>query len=136
MPVRGAAAELVDDLERAGLLPLQPPRIDRVHQSNRPALGDLAHHAQPVIERAVDADHLRAIGQAGGQLAQRDLALWHQHQAAQPGPRGIGGGAGGRVARARANDRLRLFDHRLSDGRGHPPVLKRAGRVQPLVLQV
>jgi len=135
VPIRGAAAELIDDLERAGFLPLQPPGIDGIDQSNRPVLGDLAHDAQPVVERAVNADDFRAVGQAGRQLAQGDLALGHEDEAAQPGPCGIGGGAGGRVAGAGANDRLGSFAHGLGDGRGHATILEGAGGVQPFILE-
>ena len=89
----GRVAEDVDDLEGGGLLPLDPGRVDRVDQRDRVVLGQLAGEVEAVVEVAVDLQQLGAVHERLGQLAERDLALRHEHGADHPGPRGVGGGA-------------------------------------------
>ena len=49
--------------------------------------GGLAGQLEAVVEVAVDLEDARAVGERLGQLAQRDLALRHQHRAGHARPR-------------------------------------------------
>ena len=57
------------------------------------AVGELAHELERLVEVAAQGDHARAVHERLRELAGRDLALGHEHGAAQPGARGVGGGA-------------------------------------------
>ena len=59
-------AQLVADLERAGLLPRDPVRIDAVDQTNphRITLGQIAHDLQADVEVADNLDHPRTMHHA------------------------------------------------------------------------
>ena len=130
-----AVAELVDDLERGGLLALEPERVDGVDERDRMARGQLAHERERLVEVAAQRDHARAVHQRLGQLAGGDLAVGHDHGARQAGARGVGGGAGRRVAGRGADHRLGAVAHGGRDRAGHAPVLERAGRVRALELE-
>ena len=81
-------------------------------------LGQLAHERQRLVEVAAQRDHARAVHQRLGELAGGDLPLGHDHRAAQPGARGVGGGARGRVAGRGADHRLgALADRRATPRR-------------------
>ena len=127
--------ELVEDLERRGLLALQPERVDRVHERDRAPLRELAHELERLVEVAAQRDHARAVHQRLGELARGDLALGDDHDAGQPPARGVGGGARGGVAGRGADERLGALAHGRGDRAGHPAVLERAGRVGALDLQ-
>ena len=131
----GRLAQLVDHLERGGLLALDPVRVDRVDELDRVLLRELADERERVVEVAADRDHPRAVHQRLGELADRDLALGHDHGAAHPGPRGVGGGARRRVAGRGADHGLGAAARGARDGDGHAAVLERAGRVRALELQ-
>ena len=131
----GRLAELLDHLERRGLLALDPVRVDRVDELDRVLLRELADERERVVEVAADGDHARAVHQRLRELADRDLALGHDHGAAHPGPRGVGGGAGRRVAGRGADHGLGPPPRGPRDRDGHPPVLERARRVRAFELQ-
>ena len=126
--------EILGDLVGRGLLALHAELIDGVDQRDRVGGGELAHQLQRHVEVAVERDHPRPVHERLGQLAGGDLAVGHDHRAAQAGTGRVGGGAGGGVARGRAHDGLCA----LADGRrhraGHPAVLEGAGWIQPLEL--
>jgi hypothetical protein len=131
--VRGVA-EGVDDLEGRRLLPLDAGGVDRVDQLDRVGLGELASHGETVVEVARHLQQRGPVGDRLAELAHRDLAVGHQHGAGHPGLGGIGGRACARVAGGGADDDLsRRGGHR--DGRRHPAVLERPGRVEALKLQ-
>ena len=88
------------------------------------------------VKGAVDADHFRPIGQGSSQFAKSDFPFRHQNKAAQAGARGIGGGAGGGIARAGAYDGFRALFEGLRDSRRHTAILERSCRIQPLVLKI
>ena len=77
-------AELVEQLEGSRLLAFDPVGVDRVDQLDRVALGQLADDPQRVVEVALQGDHPGPVHQRLRQLADRDLALRHDHRAAQP----------------------------------------------------
>ena len=118
----------------AGLLALDPVRVDRVDHRHRRPLAELADDGQGLVEVAPDLEHPGAVDEGLGQLAEGDVAVGDEHGAGQAGPGGVGGGRGRGVARGGAHDRLRPLLHRLGDGHGHAPVLERAGRVGPSTL--
>ena len=97
---------------------------------------ELRGQREAVVEVAVDLQQLGAVHERLGQLAQRDLALRHEHRAGQPGPGRVRGGGGAGVAGGGADDRLGALLDRLGDGHGHAPVLEGAGRVGALHLEV
>ena len=71
----GGAAERVADLERRGLLALDPERVDRVDQRDRVVDGQLLREFEAVVEVAVDLQQLGAVHERLRELAERDLAL-------------------------------------------------------------
>ncbi len=131
----GGVAEEVDDLEGGGLLALQPHRVDRVHQRDRVVLGEPARDPQAVVEVAADHDHLGAVHDRLGELAGGDLALRHQHERLDAGPRGVRRHRGGGVAGRRADDGLGALADGDRERDGHAAVLERAGRVVALDLE-
>src|SRR2546422_6868 len=85
--VVGCAAELVHDLERGGLLPLEPERVHRVHECHRVPLGDPPDDRQRLVEVTVHGEDLRAVDRRLRELAEGDRALRHHHEGADPGAR-------------------------------------------------
>ena len=77
----GRVAERVDDLEGAGLLSLDPERVDRVHDHDRRASGKLAHDLERDVEVAAHLEDLGAVHERLGELAERDVALGDEHDA-------------------------------------------------------
>ena len=129
--------ERVDDLERAGLLALDPVRVDRVHDGHR-SLVD--RESRTIVERLVevpaDLQHLRAVDERLRELAERDVAFGDEHDArdARHAPR-----TPPPTRRCCRSTRRRPpcapSSSRLRDRDGHPPVLEGAGRVRPFDLQ-
>ena len=128
-------AELLDDLERRGLLALEAVLVDGVDERDRLAVGERAHERQRLVEVAAQGDHARAVHERLGELALGDLALRHDHRAGQAAARGVGGGARGGVAGRGADDGLGALAHGGADGARHAAILERAGRVEALELQ-
>ena len=128
-------AERVQHLEGRGLLALEAERVDAVHERDRMSLHELAHERQRLVEVAAQRDHARAVHQRLGELAGRDLALGHDHRAAQAAARGVGGGARRGVAGRGADHGLGALAHRGADRARHAAVLERAGRVRALELE-
>ena len=89
------------------------------------ALGELADDLQGLVEVALQRDHPGAVHQRLGELADRDLALGHDHRAAQAGARRVGGAARGGVAGRGADDRL-----------GAPPLARETATVIPRSLKL
>ena len=79
---------------------------------------------------------MRSIGEGLGQLAQRHVAVWHQHQSRQAGPRGIGRGSGAGVAGGRTDHGAGAVLDRPGHGEHHATVLERAGGVAPFTLEI
>ena len=128
-------AERLGDLEGGRLLTLDAELVDRVDERDRMLLGDCAHELQSAVEVAADRDHLGAVHQRLSELAHRDLALGHDHDAADPGARGVGGQRRGGVAGRSADHRLGAIAHGGRDRAGHAAVLEAPGRVRALDLQ-
>ena len=110
-------AELLVDLERGGLLTLDPERVDRVDQRDRVAAGELADDLERLVEVAAQRDDARAVHQRLGELARGDLALRDDDRAADARPGGVGGERRGRVAGRRADDRLGAVAHGVATPR-------------------
>ena len=126
----------LDQLEGGGLLALQAQRVDRVDQRDRVAAGELAHELERLVEVAAQGDDARAVHERLGELAGGDLALRHDHRAAQAGTRCVGGQAGSGVARRGADDRLGPAAHRVGHRARHAAVLERPRGVGALELQM
>ena len=91
--------------------------------------------SQRLVEVAAQGDHPGAVDQRLGELADRDLALGHDHRPAQPGAGRVGGGARRGVAGRGADHRLGAGAGGARDGDRHPAVLEAAGRVRALELE-
>ena len=73
--------KLVDHLERRRLLAIDPHRVDAVHDLHLAGLAQFSDDSQRVVKIALDRDRRRAVHQRLRQFAQRDLAVWQQHDA-------------------------------------------------------
>ena len=133
--VVGGVAEEVDDLERRGLLALEPDRVDRVDQGDGVLPGQPLGQPEAGVEVAADHDHPGAVQDRLRHLAGGDLALGDQHQRGEPGLRGVRRHRGRGVAGRGADDRLGAVVDGHRDGGGHAAVLERAGRVVALDLE-
>ena len=124
----GRIAQNVDDLECPRLLTLDPVGVDGVHHRDRGLVAQATHDGQSFVEVATDLQHLGAVDESLGQLAQGDVTFGDEHGTGEPGPGGVGGGRGRGVARRGADDGLGPLLQRLGDGQGHAPVLEGARR--------
>ncbi len=98
--------ELLEQLEGGRLLALDAQLVDRVDERDGVALDEFPHELQRGVEVGLERDHASAVDQRLGELAGGDLALGHDHGAAQARSSRIGGGRGGGVAGRGAHDRL------------------------------
>src|SRR6185437_6045091 len=132
----GGAAELVADLVGGAGLPGDPGGVDRVDQRGHVVVGGgLAGELQAVVEVAVDREDPGPVRHGLRELAQRDLALWHENGAGQARAGGVGGGRRRRVAGGRAQHALLAAGQRVGDRHRHAAVLERARRVGPVDLE-
>ena len=118
----GRPPQVLADLERGGLLALEPVRVDRVDERDRvlgPAPVSSRTIAQRLVEVAVDGEHPRAGGLRLEQLAGRDLALGQDDDDLEPGRRAVRGRRGRGVAGGGADDRPGALLERLGDGHDH-----------------
>ena len=129
----GGAAELLDDLERRGLLALEPVRVERVDEDVRAAGRELDRRLERLVEAAAHLQEPRARRLGPERACRARRRPREQHDCAQAGARGVGGSRGGRVAGRRADDRLRAALERLGDRDRHPAVLEaaRSGSLPP-----
>ena len=130
----GRIAQFLDDLKARRLLALKPVRIDRIDDGDRLRLTDFADETQGIIEIAVDRHNFGAVHEGLAQLAEGDLPRRQQHDAGDPRPRRVSGRGRGSIPGRGADHGLRSFLDRLRERHGHPAILERAGRVEPLVL--
>ena len=134
--VRGVA-QVVDDLEGAGLLALDAGRVDRVHQEHRVGLAELAGDLQAVVEVAVDLDAVSApCAIAWLSLPMEILPSGTSTAHFSPACGGVGGGGGGGVAGGGADHGLGAGLDGGGHGHGHAAVLEGAGGVHALDLEV
>jgi hypothetical protein len=130
----GRVAQRLADLEREGLLALEPVGVERVEQVDALLLhGELDHELHRVVEVAFDLRDLGAVGDRLREFAERDLPGGEEDERGQPGAGGVGGHGGGGVAGRGAADRAGAGGFRHGDADGHAAVLEGAGRVFPLV---
>ncbi len=124
------------NLKGGRLLPFQPVRIHRVQQIDRRFLHDLRQQFEAAVEVGGQLAGDGAVIHGLRELAPGDLALGNQHQALQPGARGVGGhrgrGVAGRSAGHASEAALLGHAHR----RGHARVFERAGGIHALMLGV
>ena len=130
-----SSSERLGELERGRLLALDPELVDRVDQRDRMRWTASSRTSLSATSKLpLQRDHAGAVHQRLGELAGGDLAVGHDHRAAQARPGRVGGRRGGGVAGRGADDRLGALPHGRGHGARHPAVLERAGRVQPLQL--
>jgi len=109
----------LDHLERHRLLPLQPVRVDRVHDVERERLRYLLHQAHALIEIATNLNHDGAMHHGLRKLPQRNLAFRDQHETRDFRARGVGRRGCRGIARRRTNDRSRALLDRAGHGHRH-----------------
>ena len=97
-------AQLLDDLERSGLLPLDAVRVERVDEHELVVPGELLCRVERLVEAAADLEQPRAGGDRLEELRCGDAACRDEHDRTQAGPRGVGGCGGGGVPGRRADD--------------------------------
>ena len=132
----GSVAQLLDDLERGGLLPLDAVGIDRVDDGEVAGLPEFTDEAEGVVEVTPDGDDSRPVDVGLDHLASGDPTGWKEDGALHPGACGVGGGRGGGVPRGGAQDGVGSLLGGLGDRHGHASVLEGAGGVESLVLHV
>jgi len=76
-----SAGELLEDLERSGLLSLDPEVVDGVDERHRVPVRELADELQRLVEVAPQRHHPRPVHQRLRELAGGDLALGNDHRA-------------------------------------------------------
>src|SRR2546429_5932186 len=133
-PVRRRPVELLQQLEHDRLLSLDAKRVDRVEQVQPEPLARLLGEGEARVEVAAHEQRAGAVGDRLAQLAERHLALRHQHQGRKPGEAGVRGERGPGVARRRARQRRRADTAGPRDRHGHPPVLERSRGGEPPLL--
>jgi hypothetical protein len=131
-----SVAEGIDDFERAGLLALDPVRIDGVDEGDGVLLADAAGDLEGIVEVAVDGKNLCAVRDSLGELALSDAAVRHEDVGVEPAVGGVGGGRGAGISRGGANYLVRAGLGRTGDGDDHAPVLEGAGGIAHLQLEV
>src|SRR5947207_301546 len=131
-------AEVVANLERTGLLALEPERVDRIDEGHRMVvlLGQPANDPQRSIEVPVDGHDARSRDDGLEELAHRDLARREDDDDLEAMGCAICGSRRGRVAGRGADDRPRAALDGLGDSDDHAPILERARRVLALDLCV
>jgi hypothetical protein len=90
----------------------------------------------PGCARTVDGDHFRAVHAGLRELAEGDFSVGEDDSATQSGAAGIGGGRGGGVAGAGADDELGAVGDGLCHRCGHAAILEGRGRIHRLVLKI
>ena len=131
-PVGRVPVELLHDLDRHRLLPLEAQRVHAVGQVDALLGRQPLHQRHAVVEVAVDGQHGGPVGQRLHQLGGRDLAAGQDDQGADAGGRAVGGQGRRGVAGGGAGHRLdrpAVGDHLLDRGdqHRHAQVLERAG---------
>jgi len=128
--------KIIHDLERRGLLSLNAEWIDRVYQRDLPVSGHFFDQFKRLIKIPLDHNDFGTVAVSLQKLPFRDLSLRDQHIAFQPAAAGVGRGRCGRIACRGAHHGLRAGFHRFRDRHGHPAILERPGRIQPLELVI
>ena len=118
--------------------PVEAERVDRVDEGHGVVvlLGERPHDGQRLVEVAVDGHDPRPGHQRLEELALGDLPARQHDDDLHPGRRAVGRRGRGGVPRRGAHDRAGARLERLGDGKDHPAVLERAGRVHALELEV
>ena len=76
----GLPAELLEDLERRGLLALDAVRVERVDEHMGAARGELACDGERLVEGAAHLEQPRAERTGLGELPDRDRARRLEHE--------------------------------------------------------
>ena len=88
MHIGGIAFQHIDDLERPVFCPSMRNSLTELTSAIGWRVGELADEPQR-LSNSRDRHDLRSVHQRLGELADRDLALGHDHDAAQPGSPGV-----------------------------------------------
>ena len=132
----GGVAKLLDDFEGRRLLTLDAVGVDRIDDGEVASLAQFAHEAQGVVEVPPDGDNRRPVDVGLDHLAPRDASGGEEDGALHAGPRGVGCRCCGGIPRGGAENGVGSLLGGLGDGHGHPTILERPGRIEPLVLDV
>ena len=131
--IQSGAPPKTSQISKGGaLLAFQAEGIERIDQGDGMLFGNRHHQAQGIVERAVDLDHFRAVGDRAGQLARGYFPGGNNHNGAHTRVRGIGSRGGGGVAGGSANDGFGAAMGGFADRHGHAAVLERTGGIQSL----
>ena len=132
-------AEVVDDLERGGLLAGDAMWIDAVDE-DRPrgstVLRQAAHEPQRVVEAALDRDDTSPAEERLHELSAGDAPGREDDDRLEAGRCRIGRGRRRRVPRGGADHGPGTLLERAGDGHDHAPILERSGRVETLDLEL
>ena len=129
-------AELLDDLERRGLLAFEAVRVERVDEHVRPAICKGTRGAKTVVEASAHLEHPSAERARLRELCGCDRAGRLENERLQPRARCVRRRRSCGVPRGGADDGMGTLLERSRDRDRHSPVLEASGRVRPLQLQV
>ena len=136
-PVGDLPPQPLEDPEDDRLLPLQPERIDRVHQVDAQPVGDLPDSMHGIIEVADDLDRQGPVIQRLRQLAVGDLSRADEDDRPEPqvGRRAVDRQRRRRVPRARAGHPMSRYHASMRECRRHTIIFEASGGVHALVLE-
>ena len=132
----GRVAELLNDLEGRRLLTLDAVGIDRIDDGEVAGLAQFTDEAQGVVKVPPDGDDGRPVDVGLDHLAPRDASGGEEDGALHAGARSVGCSCRGGIPRGGAENGVGTLFGGLGDGHGHPAILERPGRIEPLVLDV
>ena len=125
--------EHIANFECGCLLSFDAIWVDGIDQRDGRLLRDLDHERQRIVERSLNLDDFRAVGNCPRQLPNCYLPLGDQHNGTQTRARGIGSCRSCRVSGGSTDDGLYLAPNRFTDGGGHAAVFERTAWIQAFI---
>ena len=116
-PVGRLPVELLDDLDRHRLLPLDPERVHRVREVDEASARELLHDGHAAVEVRLEREDARAVRERLHELRGRHPPARQEHDDGQARGRAVRRERRARVARARAAEDARAeasLAHRLA----------------------